>query len=191
MHLQWAEGSHRGAWGTVCSRYSISNYSGKWRQPIKIICIHFYLKNDLILQGLTSSGYLLATDEDNKTYELHPDGNRCFLVLFYLLMLQNWHDVSWLALQVCKAYWMVCRKFIFCDDIILNGKLCWNQRLEVSKVPILMFSMATPWQTHKTPPLARKQFEIEACTSIQHFLSKEEKLWTTIEQYLICINSVG
>nr|CAD1834589.1 unnamed protein product [Ananas comosus var. bracteatus] len=27
------------------------------------------------VQGLTSSGYLLATDEDNKTYELHPDGN--------------------------------------------------------------------------------------------------------------------
>ncbi|XP_073009596.1 biotin--protein ligase 2-like isoform X1 [Typha latifolia] len=27
------------------------------------------------IQGLTSSGYLLATDEDNKTYELHPDGN--------------------------------------------------------------------------------------------------------------------
>lgn len=27
------------------------------------------------IQGLTSSGYLLATDEDNKSYELHPDGN--------------------------------------------------------------------------------------------------------------------
>lgn len=27
------------------------------------------------VQGLTSSGYLLATDEDNKSYELHPDGN--------------------------------------------------------------------------------------------------------------------
>ncbi|WOK94758.1 biotin--protein ligase 2 isoform X1 [Canna indica] len=27
------------------------------------------------VQGLTSSGYLLATDEDNKCYELHPDGN--------------------------------------------------------------------------------------------------------------------
>ncbi|KAJ6796144.1 biotin--protein ligase 2-like [Iris pallida] len=27
------------------------------------------------IQGLTSSGYLLATDEDNINYELHPDGN--------------------------------------------------------------------------------------------------------------------
>lgn len=27
------------------------------------------------IQGLTSSGYLLATDADNKNYELHPDGN--------------------------------------------------------------------------------------------------------------------
>ncbi|XP_008807174.2 biotin--protein ligase 2-like isoform X2 [Phoenix dactylifera] len=27
------------------------------------------------VQGLTSSGYLLATDEDKKSYELHPDGN--------------------------------------------------------------------------------------------------------------------
>nr|XP_010926889.1 biotin--protein ligase 2 [Elaeis guineensis] len=29
----------------------------------------------VIVQGLTSSGYLLATDEDKKSYELHPDGN--------------------------------------------------------------------------------------------------------------------
>lgn len=30
---------------------------------------------EVMIQGLTSSGYLLATGEDNKNYELHPDGN--------------------------------------------------------------------------------------------------------------------
>lgn len=28
------------------------------------------------LQALTSSGFLLATDEKGDEYELHPDGNR-------------------------------------------------------------------------------------------------------------------
>ena len=28
-----------------------------------------------LLQGLTSSGYLLAADDDDNNYELHPDGN--------------------------------------------------------------------------------------------------------------------
>ncbi|KAJ6848363.1 biotin--protein ligase 2-like [Iris pallida] len=30
---------------------------------------------EVTIQGLTSTGYLLATDEDNHHYELHPDGN--------------------------------------------------------------------------------------------------------------------
>ncbi|CAN6466942.1 unnamed protein product [Victoria cruziana] len=32
-------------------------------------------KSVVTIQGLTSSGYLLAVDDDNKKYELHPDGN--------------------------------------------------------------------------------------------------------------------
>ncbi|KAK6939824.1 Biotinyl protein ligase (BPL) and lipoyl protein ligase (LPL), catalytic domain, partial [Dillenia turbinata] len=34
------------------------------------------VENVVIIQGLTSSGYLLAVGEDNQMYELHPDGNR-------------------------------------------------------------------------------------------------------------------
>lgn len=30
---------------------------------------------EVTIQGLTSSGYLLAVDDDNQMYELHPDGN--------------------------------------------------------------------------------------------------------------------
>ena len=30
----------------------------------------------LIIQGLTSNGYLKAQDEQGEQYELHPDGNR-------------------------------------------------------------------------------------------------------------------
>ncbi|KAJ3679336.1 hypothetical protein LUZ60_017347 [Juncus effusus] len=32
-------------------------------------------KVEVTIQGLTPAGYLLATDEENKSYELHPDGN--------------------------------------------------------------------------------------------------------------------
>ncbi|XP_050207009.1 biotin--protein ligase 2-like isoform X2 [Mercurialis annua] len=34
------------------------------------------VENVITIQGLTSSGYLLAIGEDNQMYELHPDGNR-------------------------------------------------------------------------------------------------------------------
>ncbi|KAJ0975797.1 hypothetical protein J5N97_017762 [Dioscorea zingiberensis] len=35
-----------------------------------------HIENSVVtIQGLTSSGYLLATDEENKKFELHPDGN--------------------------------------------------------------------------------------------------------------------
>ncbi|XP_010544448.1 PREDICTED: biotin--protein ligase 2 isoform X1 [Tarenaya hassleriana] len=33
------------------------------------------VENVVTIQGLTSSGYLLATGDDNQMYELHPDGN--------------------------------------------------------------------------------------------------------------------
>uniref|UniRef100_A0A7N0ULP1 BPL/LPL catalytic domain-containing protein n=1 Tax=Kalanchoe fedtschenkoi TaxID=63787 RepID=A0A7N0ULP1_KALFE len=33
------------------------------------------VENVVTIQGLTSSGYLLAFDENNEMYELHPDGN--------------------------------------------------------------------------------------------------------------------
>ncbi len=33
-------------------------------------------KVPLTVQGLTDSGYLLATDDCGSKYELHPDGNR-------------------------------------------------------------------------------------------------------------------
>ncbi|GMY06848.1 biotin--protein ligase 2-like isoform X1 [Fagus crenata] len=34
------------------------------------------VENVVTIQGLTSSGYLLAIGDDNQMYELHPDGNR-------------------------------------------------------------------------------------------------------------------
>ncbi|KAI7741454.1 hypothetical protein M8C21_008534 [Ambrosia artemisiifolia] len=33
------------------------------------------VENTVTVQGLTSSGYLLAIADDGKMYELHPDGN--------------------------------------------------------------------------------------------------------------------
>jgi biotin--protein ligase len=33
------------------------------------------VQNVVTIQGLTSSGYLLAVGDDNQMYELHPDGN--------------------------------------------------------------------------------------------------------------------
>lgn len=37
------------------------------------------VENVVTIQGLTSSGYLLAIGDDNQMCELHPDGNRYFL----------------------------------------------------------------------------------------------------------------
>ncbi|XP_022768233.1 biotin--protein ligase 1, chloroplastic-like isoform X4 [Durio zibethinus] len=44
-----------------------------------------FVENVVTIQGLTSSGYLLAIGDDNQVCELHPDGNRYLALQFILL----------------------------------------------------------------------------------------------------------
>ncbi|CAK9135525.1 unnamed protein product [Ilex paraguariensis] len=41
------------------------------------------VENVVTIQGLTSSGYLLAIGEDGHMCELHPDGNRYHIKYFH------------------------------------------------------------------------------------------------------------
>lgn len=44
---------------------------------LRLEVVHYFVFHSLFcLQGLTSSGYLLAVGDDNQMCELHPDGNR-------------------------------------------------------------------------------------------------------------------
>ncbi|CAM8882970.1 unnamed protein product [Rhodiola kirilowii] len=54
--------------------YSIWLHSGQ-KVVIQEKVDEQWLENVVTIQGLTSSGYLLAVDNDNEMYELHPDGN--------------------------------------------------------------------------------------------------------------------
>ncbi|KAF5193934.1 Biotin--protein ligase [Thalictrum thalictroides] len=56
-------------------------YYRAWLHSEQKVVIQEKNKDELVeeigvtIQGLTSSGYLLAIDDDNQLYELHPDGN--------------------------------------------------------------------------------------------------------------------
>uniref|UniRef100_A0A7N2RB15 BPL/LPL catalytic domain-containing protein n=1 Tax=Quercus lobata TaxID=97700 RepID=A0A7N2RB15_QUELO len=67
--------------GDVMQRTAVSllfaweNFPGGQRVIVQEKNEDQMVENVVTIQGLTSSGYLLAIGEDNQMYELHPDGN--------------------------------------------------------------------------------------------------------------------
>ena len=117
-------------------------------------------------QGLTSSGYLLAVGEDDKSYELHPDGNR--YILCHLTSLTNDKYHSMLMLSTDAAIVCVLFKSLIngTDYVILHGLI-----KEAACLPSIVKYFCCLWVSFYERYLSIKSVEgIESLIILMHDL---------------------